>query len=164
MSRRRRPRRDVATVRRTLRAHRERLLALPNVKYLAIGRKVKAGTRRPVLSIRVFVAWKGDVTRRQTVPARLRAVGQGGRRLPYYISTDVEQTGPLRALALRGGDRIDGRRQGTAALVYRSPGGRALLLTCAHVVASPDAWAIGEPVERASRAGSPIIGHVHRMI
>lgn len=155
---------DVATVRRTLRAHRERLLALPNVKYLAIGRKAKAGRRQPLLSIRVFVAWKGDVTRRQTVPARLRAVGQGGRRLPYYIKTDVEETRPLRALALRGGDRIEGRRRGTAALAYRSPGGRHLLLTCAHVVASLDAWGIGDPVERAAGARSLIIGRVHRMI
>jgi hypothetical protein len=164
MSRRGRVPADVATVRRTLRAHRERLLALPNVRYLAIGRKVKAGTRQHGLSIRVFVVTKRDVPRRQRVPPRLRALGPRGRRLPYYITTDVEEARTLRALALRGGDRIEGRRRGTAALVYRSPGGQDLLLTNAHVVARPDAWAIGEPVERPPGARVPVIGRVHRMI
>lgn len=164
MSRRGRPRADVATVRRTLRAHRERLLALPNVRYLAIGGKVTAGTRQHGLSIRVFVVTKRDVPRRQRVPPRLRALGPRGRRLPYYIRTDVEEAGPLRALALHGGDRIEGRRRGTAALVYRSPAEQDLLLTNAHVVARPDAWAIGEPVARPMGAPSPVIGRVHRMI
>jgi hypothetical protein len=202
MSRRGRPPADVATVRRTLRAHRERLLALPNVRYLAIGRKVKAGTRQHGLSIRVFVATKRSVPRQQRVPSRLRAVAPGGQRLAFYIRTDVEEAPPLRALAprggdrttvegmsplptltprggkppgrdergrlrapaLRGGDRIEGRRRGAAALVYRSPRGHDLLLTNAHVVARPDSWAIGEPVDGPTGAGGPVIGRVHRMI
>ena len=41
------------------------------------------------------------------MPGRIRAVGTGGRRLAHYVRTDVEEAAePLRALALRGSDRI----------------------------------------------------------
>src|SRR5436309_4094492 len=148
---------DVATIRRTLRVHRDRLLSLPNVRCVAIGRKVKERKPRPYLSIRVLVFRKRDLSPSASVPKRLRAVGKGGRPLGFYIYTDVERAPErFRVLALRGGDSIEGRMRGTIALSYRSAGGRDLLLTNAHVVARPDSSAIGELVEG--------VGVVHRML
>jgi hypothetical protein len=148
---------DVATIRRTLRVHRDRLLSLPNVRCVAIGRKVIERKPRPYLSIRVLVSRKRDLPPGASVPKRLRAIGKDGRPLGFYICTDVERAPErFRVLALRGGDSIVGRMRGTIALSYRSAGGRDLVLTNAHVVARPDSSAIGELVEG--------VGVVHRML
>jgi hypothetical protein len=154
----------VKTVRRTLRVNRARLLALPNVYGLMIGQKTAGHQRCGELAIRVLVSAKGRVPKSHAVPRRLRAIGAGRYPLRWYIKTDVEEIGsPLRALGVRGGDRIECRRRGTAGLAYRTPGGNTVLLTNAHVVARPDRWAIGDDVIVTTPGADVVCGTVHRM-
>lgn len=155
---------DRATVRRTLRSARARLLDLPNVRFLAVGYKKTAGARRPVLAIRVFVRAKRDVPAVDRIPRRIRAVGRNGRRLARFVPTDVERTGgAYRGLAPAGGAALVGHRRGSLGLAYRTPAGRRLVLTNSHVVARVDRPAFGRPVEVRTGGGLQTLGVVHRM-
>ncbi|MGH7150025.1 MAG: hypothetical protein ACREIU_04980, partial [Planctomycetota bacterium] len=139
---------DPRTVRRTLRANAQRLLGLPGVVFLAVGRKVRRGAPGPPLSVRVFVRRKYGARGRNLVPPLLRAVGPGGRRLPAFVPTDVEaEPLPPRVLAADGGCGVVGAMRGALGLAYRTAAGRVGFVTNAHVVAGFDARAIGERVD-----------------
>lgn len=151
----RRSRYGVADIRRAVRRHRERLLALPNVEYVTVGWKERAGERLRALAARVYVRRKKDVPSSARVPERLR----DGLRL---VQTDVVETGePLTALVLRGGDAIEGRSAGTVGLAFRDREDREWFLTCAHVVGGLDADATGDPVWGED---GEVVGEVQRTL
>lgn len=71
------------------------------------------------------------------------------------MPVDVEaEDGPLRLLALRGGDALEGWTVGAAGLAYRTPAARDAVLTCAHVVAGPDDPGFGEVVLGPTPSGA----------
>lgn len=155
---------DVRTLRRTLRANRARLLALPNVQYLAIGRKRKGGRDLNRLAIIVYVTKKTHVPRQQTIPKTLQARGPDGVALPLRIPIDVEICGsPFKSLALHGGDLLRRHTRGSVGLAYRAQSGRTYILTNAHVVASVGQRAFGREVWRRREGKREVVGHVARI-
>jgi len=126
-------------VRRALRRHRARLLAIRGVVGLGIGRKVRQNRRFGSLAIRVYVRVKrghARLNRTEVIPRRVRGVTPSGRNAGYFVPTDVVKgSGSLAGLALRGGQGVVGQTSqgGTLGLCYRSVGGRAFVLTNAHV-------------------------------
>ena len=129
-------------VKRTLRKHTARLLAHPNVLYLAIGEKISAGTGQKRLAIRICVSQKRGKGYRDAVPQRLRAVKPDGTLANFYIPTDVEKKPrTLKALGLRGGDTIRGTTLGSIGLVFTGtpPNDHEFfILTNAHVTPGID--------------------------
>lgn len=152
-----RSRYSLRDVKRTLEKNRKRLLALPNVLYLAVGEKIRAVAGQGRLAVRVCVSQKKRPRCRGAVPKRLRGIGPGGTRATFFVPTDVEKRPPrLVALGLRGGDSIVGATLGSAGLVFLGTEGEPLLLTNAHVTPGIDQTAAGQPVSvPAGRA----IGH-----
>jgi hypothetical protein len=155
---------DPRTARRTLRANAARLLGLPGVLFLAVGRKIRRGERRPVLAVRVFVRRKYGARGGRRIPRRLAAVGPGGERLSGFVPTDVEAAPRFpRALSLDGGTPIAGEMRGAVGIAFRTAAGRRLFVTNAHVVAGFDARAIGREVEADQRPARKV-GVVHRTL
>ena len=166
-SRRRKPTRHlkIAALRKTALANISRLKNLPNVAYVTIGRKLVKGKPQEQIAIRIHVKRKNAKIRKGKAPVRLRAISAKGKRLPYFIVTDVEEIGePLRALNLTGGDRIQRRTSGSVGFVYDSKGGDTLVLTNAHVVANVDEQPLGATVQGRNSAGQQVpIGTIRRM-
>lgn len=156
----RRPRYSLRDVERTLEKNRARLLAFANVLYLAVGEKIRADAGLGRLAIRVCVSRKRGPRYGRAVPRRLRAVRRDGTPAGFFIPTDVESRPPrLKALGLRGGDRLVGATLGSAGLVLFGRDGEPCVLTNAHVAPGVDRPAAGQAV-RAS--GGAVVGHVGR--
>lgn len=144
---------------RTLRQHERRLLAHPNVLYLAIGEKIRSGTGQRRLAIRVCVSQKMERGFRAAVPTRLRAIKSDGTPANFFIPTDVEiKPRKLDALAIRGGDSITAATLGSVGLVFNGSNGQSFILTNAHVSPGVDQSAQGQPV---SILGGPVIGNTN---
>ena len=147
-------------VKRALRKHEARLLAHPNVLYLAIGEKISADTGQRRLAIRICVSQKKGKGFRAAVPKRLRGVKPDGSPAHYFIPTDVEKKPKtLKALGIRGGDAITGTTLGAVGLVFIGRDGQNYILTNAHVTPGLDQVVQNQPVRGS--AGS-IIGHTFR--
>jgi hypothetical protein len=150
---------SLSDVERTLRKHEQRLLAHPNVLYLAIGEKIRLGTGQKRLAIRVCVSQKMKKGYGDAVPKRLRGINPAGTLADFFIPTDVE-TKPrkLKALGVRGGDSITAATLGSVGLVFNGTNGQSFILTNAHVSPGVDQFAQGQPV---SILGGPIIGNTN---
>jgi hypothetical protein len=150
---------SIEDVKRALDKHGPHLLAHPNVLYLGIGEKVAKGTGRKRLAIRVYVSQKKGRGYRNAIPSRLRGVNVDGTPARFFISTDVERKPRrLRALALRGGDQIDGATRGSVGLVFQGTAGGNFILTNAHVVLGLDQSAQGQTVS----SGGQAVGQAYR--
>ena len=133
----------------TLRKHEKRLLACPNVMYLAIGEKMRRGKGKNRLSIRVCVSKKLEHGCLGAVPARLRAIKLDGSTANYYIPIDVEEMPlSLKALGMKGGDSVvAGFRLGSIGLVLQDQNsGTNYILTNAHVALAIDQEAKNQPL------------------
>jgi hypothetical protein len=147
-------------VKRTLRKNMARLLAHPNVLYLAIGEKISASTGQKRLAIRVCVSQKKGKHYPGAVPKRLRAVRAGGTLANFFIPTDVEKKPPtLKGLDVRGGDIITGTTLGAVGLAFQGDDERIYILTNAHVTPGINQVAQNQPIRIP---GGPIIGHTFR--
>jgi len=134
-------------VERTLRKHEKRLLAHPNVIYLAIGEKIRFGNGKTRLAIRVCVSKKMERGCQGAVPTRLRAINPDGSLADYFIPTDVEEKPlTLQALGIKGADVIDGSTRGSVGFVFRGNGGNNYILTNAHVALAINEEANGQPL------------------
>ena len=155
-----RQRYSLRDVKRTLRKHAARLLAHPNVLYLAIGEKISAGSGKKRLAIRVCVSQKKDKRFRAAVPKRLRGVRPDGTPADFFVPTDVEKKPrTLKALGIRGGDAIAGSNLGAVGLVFNGNDDQSYILTNAHVTPGIDQVAENQPV---TILGGSIIGHTFR--
>ena len=138
---------EISTASGILKENRERLLHLANVIATGIGYKVTSGKKTSTLGIICSVTRKvsaGELSSRDIVPSTLDGV-----------STDVIQTGPIRALQLPterhrpapGGVSL-GHRDITAGtlgcLVKKNE--RTLILSNNHVLANSNEAALGDPI------------------
>jgi hypothetical protein len=123
--------------RHTIRHNLSRLLSLQNVKYVTIGWKKVGGERTSRAAVKVYVYSKvEDVAPAHRIPCRLRARDANGRKLRFYIPTDVsEEPGHSTLLQdLQGGDRVLHIGAGTIAFSYHTNNNKRFFLTNAHVV------------------------------
>jgi hypothetical protein len=127
----------LSIARYTIRHNLARLLSLRNVKYVTVGWKKIGGARTPRAAIKVYVNSKiKEVARAHRVPCRLRARDARGRKLGFFIPTDVsEEPGHGTLLqGLQGGDRVLHIGAGTVAFGYQTENNARFFLTNAHVV------------------------------
>jgi hypothetical protein len=136
-----------ADVERTLRKHEKRLLAYPNVIYLAIGEKYSLGKGKSRLAIRVFVSKKVEHGSPGAVPKRLRAIKSDGSLANYYIPTDIEERpSTLQTLGIKGADSITGATLGSIGFVFKGNNDKHYILTNAHVALAINEEADGQPL------------------
>lgn len=138
-------------IRRTALANYASLVARPNVAYLTVGYKVRAGLPTREKSLRFHVHKKEARLGEEAVPSNLQIFARNARHIGD-ISTDVEEVGYASAFGLRSGHilRAFDNDSGVCGITYIKNGKR-FLLTNAHVVVDVRAGGTSGPVSILNR-------------
>lgn len=154
-----------SSFRKAISVNRSRLLGLPNVKFLTIGKKTIKGQKTKDVVLRFYVEEKKDVSQNYMIPKKIQIKGNKSSSEDNYIYTDVIETGGgIKALSLIGGNVIEGLTKGTVGLVYTTQLGHTFFLTNTHVVSGLNAFSFGDEVTIDTPNGSLIAGKVSRML
>ncbi len=151
----------IRTIRRTIKKNEDRLLTIPNVKFITIGRKVVSGLVTDDYAIRIYVKKKYKATGKNSIPSLIKAIGPKGKILSFSFQTDVqEQPSGFNFFSYGGGDGIVGATKGSVGLAFISKEDNEYILTNSHVVARPGTTAFGKIVNNIM---SKEVGIVSRM-
>lgn len=148
-------------IRRSGLARFDALMALPNVRYMTVGQKIKGSSRQAEKTLKLYVSSKHDMAPNETIPQSIGWVAKSrASATAAPVLTDVvELSGELESFGIRSGHiiRAFDNDLGVCAISYSNAGGR-FLITNAHVAVDVARGGVTGPVDVLNR----VDGQYHR--